>query len=142
MNRHQLIENFEVSVPSAYSNLLGYQSVNVIDPSYSEFMRNFIIDDYYLTIYGTKFDKLQYSVQYTKRYADGRTIWYTEILNLNQINDLFDNLESLDRLTEKKLEVINSVRENKVNKELKRKEKQIEREKKTLPIRLFREPRS
>jgi len=139
-NRRQLTENFEVSVPSAHSNLLGYQSVNVIDPSYSEFMRNFIIDDYYLTIYGTKLDNLKYSVQYTKRYADGRTIWYTEVLNLNQINDLFDRFESLDRLTERKMDIVDSVRSAKINEDIERKEENLKRVEKQLPVRLFREP--
>ena len=103
-------ENFDVTVPSAYSNLLGYQSVNVIDPSYGEFIRNFVIDNYYLSIYGTKLENLLYSVQYTKKFVDGRTIWYTEALNLMQINELLDRLESLDRLTERKLDVINSMK--------------------------------
>ena len=135
----QFFENFDVSVPGAHSNLLGYQSVNVIDPSYSEFMRNFVINDYYLTIYGTKLNNMKYSVQYTKKYADGRTIWYTEILNLNQINELFDYLESLDRLTERKLELINSVRQAKVDDEIERREKKLKHEYNTLPVRLYRE---
>lgn len=135
-NKQQLTETFEVPFPIPRSNLLGYQSVNVIDPSYSEFMRNFIVNDYYLTIYGSKFDKLRYSVQYTKRYVDGRTIWYTEIMTLNQINDLCDRLENLDRLTERKMEIIDSVRDAKINEEIERKGEQISRNSKQLPIRL------
>lgn len=98
------------SMPNPYSNLLGYQSVNVIDPQYSEFMRNFIIDDYYLTIYGTKYKDKTFSVQYNKKYADGRTIWYTEILTLDQINELLSILENLDRVSEKNLTLLNSIR--------------------------------
>jgi hypothetical protein len=135
--RPHTIENFEVSVPGAYSNLLGYQSVNVIDPSYSEFVRNFIVDDYYLTVYGVKSGKMDYSVQYTKKYADGRTIWYTEILNINQINDLFDNLESLDRLTERKMEVVDSVRNATVEEEIKRREEKANQQRKQMSVRKF-----
>jgi hypothetical protein len=104
--------------PSPYGNLLGYQSVNVIDPTYSQFQRNFVIDDYYLTIFGSKFDQMRYSVQYTKKYIDGRTIWYTEILGLIEINELLDRLENLDRLTEKKLDVINSVRQSEIDQQI------------------------
>jgi hypothetical protein len=101
-------------------------------------MRNFIVDDYYLSIYGTKVGDLQYSVQYNKKYADGRTIWYTEILNLNQINDLFDQLESLDRLTERKMAIIDSLKNSRVGREIKEKEEKLKRAERSLPTRLAR----
>lgn len=119
------IENFEVSPPGAYSNLLGYQSVNVIDPSFHEFTRNFVVDDYYLTIFGTKLENLKYSVQYNKKYADGRTIWYTEVLGLAQINGLLDYLEGLDRRTERKLDVINAIRQERVDEEIRAHDEKI-----------------
>lgn len=132
------IEGFEVSPPGAYSNLLGYQSVNVIDPTSQEFMRNFIIDDYYLTIYGVKLKNLYYSVQYTKKYADGRTIWYTEPLGLEEINDLLDQLEGLDRKTEHKLDVINSIKQEKVDKQIEEHDEKMRRLEKQVTPRLFR----
>ena len=123
--------------PNPYSNLLGYQSVNVIDPSYMEFMRNFVVDDYYLSIYGTKLKDDLFSVQYTKKYADGRTIWYTETLSLKQINNLLEQLENSDRLTEYKMGVIESIRKNaqEADEALEAQKRQEAEE--TLPTRLF-----
>lgn len=107
------------NIPQPYGNLLGYQSVNVIDPSFGDFMRNFVIDDYYLTVYGTKHDNMHYRVQYTKKYADGRTIWYDEVLQLNQINELLDYLENLDRLTEQKMAMMDAIHQAKVDEQIK-----------------------
>lgn len=100
------------SIPQPYGNLLGYQSINVIDPQFSEFARNFVIDDYYLTIYGTKYKDQIFQVQYNKKYADGRTTYYTEILNLTQINELLSILENLDRLSENNLSAISHINQN------------------------------
>jgi hypothetical protein len=126
-------EGFDVSPPGAFSNLLGYQSVNVIDPSYSEFMRNFIIGDYHLSVYGTKRENLIYSVQYTKVYADGRTYWYTEILNLDQINELLDRFEGLDRQTERKLDAIEAVKQAGVDRQITEYEEKINTLSKQIP---------
>lgn len=135
----QVHEGFDVSPPGAYSNLLGYQSVNVIDPSFSEFIRNFIVDDYYLIVYGTKLKNLVYSVQYTKVYADGRTIWYTEPLTLDQINELFDYLENQDRRTEKKLESIEAAKRAFVDLQIAADETTLKKFNKSAPVRLQRE---
>lgn len=135
----QIREGFDVSPPGAYSNLLGYQSVNVIDPSYSEFIRNFIVDDYYLIVYGTKLKNLVFSVQDTKVYADGRTIWYTETLTLPQINELLDYFEGRDRQTERKLDVIEKARNAAVDLQEAHDAAELKKLNNDLPVKLQRE---
>ncbi len=137
----QISKNQNTSIPSAQSHLLSYQLVNVIDPSYNKFIRNFIIDNYYLTIYGTKSNKLEYFVRYEKKYVDGRTVVYTEILDINRINALFDKLENLHHLTETKMEIIDNVRETKTNQEIKQKKGHYNKEFKEIAIKSASEKR-
>ena len=91
------------------SNLLGYQSVNVINPTEPTFQRTYVINTYYMTVYGRKLSDYPtlYQVQYTKKYADGRTQWYTETLDLRAINDILDHFEIWARKTEDHLRLSN-----------------------------------
>ena len=89
---------------------LGRVSVNVIDPSVGEFARNFIIDNYYLTIYGRKLRDIVYDVQFTKKSITGETFFYRENLNLLQIHDLLDYFEQRDGDSENTWTAINIAR--------------------------------
>lgn len=89
---------------------MNYQSANYIDPTFGSFSRDFIINNYYLTVFGTKVSDDLYEIQYIKKRPYGQTRFYTEFLNLTQINDLLDNLSQKDLETENRWSIIDGIR--------------------------------